>query len=226
MLNIDTHKQQLSKLLISLISDKSLATKLGFKGGTALYFFEDLPRFSTDLDFDLIGEIDEKTEKIIREIVAENLKIVDEKTKRYTWFWLGSYGNGEHKIKVEINTRRYPNHYEKRDFRGYSLKVMSKADMLAHKLCAISDRRVLQNRDLYDAWWMFSKGYDVNEDIVQLRTGQKIKAYYSSLLKKIRSFPAKYDILSGLGEVMNNSQKDWVKAKLVKSLEVELASRI
>ncbi|MCQ3945002.1 MAG: hypothetical protein DPW11_04490, partial [bacterium] len=62
MLNIDTHKQQLSKLLISLISDKSLATKLGFKGGTALYFFEDLPRFSTDLDFDLIGEIDEKTE--------------------------------------------------------------------------------------------------------------------------------------------------------------------
>jgi len=226
MLNIDTHKQQLSKLLISLISDKNLAARLGFKGGTALYFFENLPRFSTDLDFDLIGEIDEKTVKIIREIIVENLKIVDEKTKRYTWFWLGSYGYGETKIKVEINTRKYPNHYERHDFRGYSVKVMTKADMLAHKLCAISDRRTLQNRDLYDAWWMFSKGYGVNYEIVELRTELKVKDYYQSLLKKLRALPVKYDVLSGLGEVMNDSQKDWVKAKLLKSLEMELASRI
>lgn len=226
MLNINLHKQQLSKLLLALVSDKTLSPKLGFKGGTALYFFENLPRFSTDLDFDLIGEFDVDLEKKIRGLVKENLRIVDEKTKRYTWFWLGSYGIGESKIKIEINIRKYPNHYETRNLRGYSLKVMVKEDMAAHKLCAITDRKKLQNRDLYDAWFMLSNNWEVNEEIVELRTGISLKKYYNKLLKYVRELPPKYDILSGLGEVMSESQKDAVKAKLLKNLELELASRI
>ncbi|MBP9703084.1 nucleotidyl transferase AbiEii/AbiGii toxin family protein [Candidatus Woesebacteria bacterium] len=226
MLNIDVHKQQLSKLLLSIISDKELGAVLGFKGGTALYFFEDLPRFSTDLDFDLLGEPSFDIEQKIRELVADNINILDEKTKRFTWFWLGSYGKGETKIKVEVNTRKYPNTYEVRSFRGYSMKVMVKEDMVAHKLCAILDRRKMQNRDLYDAWFMLSKGWGVNENIVELRTNTTLKKYWNELLEMLRSLPEKYDILSGLGEVMSDSQKDWVKAKLRQSLEIEIASRI
>jgi len=226
MLNIDLHKQQLSKLLLSLIGDKELVARLGFKGGTALYFFDGLPRFSTDLDFDLIGEPKQELEQKIGQMVAENLRIVDEKTKRYTWFWQGSYGSGETKIKVEVNTRKYPNHYEMRTFRGYSLKVMKKEDMAAHKLCAIIDRKKMQNRDLYDAWWMLKNGWEVNTEIIELRTEMTLQTYYKTLLTKLRALPAKYDVLSGLGEVMNNSQKDWVKAKLRQSLEIEIASRL
>ncbi|MFH1244372.1 MAG: nucleotidyl transferase AbiEii/AbiGii toxin family protein [bacterium] len=226
MLNIETHRQQLSRILLALISDKMLAARLGFKGGTALYFFEELPRFSTDLDFDLIGETDPTLEKTIRSIVAEYLTIVDEKTKRFTWFWQGSYGKGEAKIKVEVNTRKYPNYYETRDWRGYGVKVMVKEDMLAHKLCAITDRKKLQNRDLYDAWWMLKRGWEANEEIIQLRTDMKLKAYWKILLAKLRALPVKYDVLAGLGEVMSQSQKDWVKAKLRTSLELELASRL
>lgn len=226
MLNIETHKQQLSRILLALMSDKEIGAQLGFKGGTALYLFDELPRFSTDLDFDMLGEGDAVLEKRIRSIVAEYLTIVDEKTKRFTWFWQGRYGKGETKIKVEVNTRKYPNHYELRDFRGYGVRVMVKEDMLAHKLCAITDRKRLQNRDLYDAWWMLSKGWEANEEIVQLRTGMKLKAYWGVLREKLKQLPKKYDILSGLGEVMNQSQKDWAKAKLLSSLEIELASRL
>lgn len=226
MLNIDVHKQQLSKLLLSIISDKELGAVLGFKGGTALYFFEDLPRFSTDLDFDLLDEPSYDIEQKIRKLVAENINIIDEKTKRFTWFWLGSYGKGETKIKVEVNTRKYPNTYKVRSFRGYSMKVMVKEDMVAHKLCAITDRKKLQNRDLFDTWFMLSNNWAVNEEIIELRTGISLKKYYKTLLVKIRELPPKYDILSGLGEVMSESQKDRVKANLLKNLELELASRI
>lgn len=226
MLNIETHKQQLSRILLALMGDKEIGAQLGFKGGTALYLFDELPRFSTDLDFDLMGEADLTLEKKIRSIVEEYLTILDEKTKRFTWFWQGSYRKGETKIKVEINTRKYPNHYEMRDFRGYGVRVMVKEDMLAHKLCAITDRKKLQNRDLFDAWWMLSKGWEANEEIIQLRMDMKLKAYWQILLEKLRALPVKYDVLAGLGEVMNQSQKDWAKAKLLTSLELELASKL
>lgn len=226
MLNIDLHKQQLSRLLLALMSEKEIAPRLAFKGGTALYFFDDLPRFSTDLDFDLLGVTEPELAQKIRNIVAQYLTIVDEKTKRFTWFWQGSYEKGEMKIKVEINTRQYPNHYELKDFRGYSIRVMTHEDMLAHKLCAITDRKTLQNRDLYDAWWMLTHGWEASEEIVRLRTGMQLNAYWQVLLEKIRALPPRYDILSGMGEIMNTPQKDWVKAKLRSSLELELASRI
>ena len=42
--------------------------------------------------------------------------------------------------------------------------------MFAHKLCAITDRQKLQNRDLYDAHFMFSQNFEINEEIIKLRT--------------------------------------------------------
>lgn len=42
----------------------------------------------------------------------------------------------------------------------------------------------------------------------------------------MRGLPENYDVLSGLGEVMSKSKKDWTKAKLLSELELELASRV
>lgn len=41
----------------------------------------------------------------------------------------------------------------------------------------------------------------------------------------MRSLPEGYDVLQGVGEVMTESKKDWVRAKLLEELELELASR-
>lgn len=44
-----------------------------FKGGTALYKLYNLPRFSEDLDFSLVEEIDgDKIKKIIYEVTSES----------------------------------------------------------------------------------------------------------------------------------------------------------
>lgn len=225
MLNIDKHRQVMTKILLQLVSDKRLSAKLGFKGGTTLYLFDNFDRFSTDLDFDLIGEGGEKEIAVIDKIVRENLVVTDKKTKRYTWFWQGSYEKGLSKIKVEVNTRHFENEYVRRDYRGYSVLVMKPEYMLAHKLCAVLDRKKLQNRDLYDVWWMLSRGYDLKEEIVEKRMGVSMKEYWGKLLKLVRGLPDNYDILSGLGEVMTKSKKDWTRAKLLSELELELASR-
>ena len=42
------------QLLKDIFSDALLSSVLAFKGGTATMFFHNLPRFSTDLDFNLL----------------------------------------------------------------------------------------------------------------------------------------------------------------------------
>ncbi len=226
MLNVDKHKQILNKILIDLIRKKSIVSKLGFKGGTALFFFYDLDRFSTDLDFDLINDSKDLDISVMDDILRKNLKIEDSRRKRYTLFWLGSYVKGLRKVKIEVNLRKYPNEYEIKDFRGYSMLVMKSEYMFAHKLCAVLDRKNLQNRDLYDVWFMFKQKFSINEKIIKLRTGKSVKKYLGDLLKLVVDLPQDYDVLNGLGEVLGDRKKNWVKDKLLSELRAELASRV
>lgn len=226
MLSIAKHKQVMIKTLLALVSEKKLVSKLGFNGGTALYLFYELDRFSTDLDFDLIGDGGEQEIELITNIVRKNLTVIDKRTKRFTWYWMGSYEKGEHKVKVEVNTRKYTNKYEQRDFRGYAINVLKPEFMMAHKLCAVLDRKHLQNRDLYDVWWMLKHDFPINEEIVKTRMRTSLVKYWGELIRKVDELPKDYDILQGLGEVMDYRKKDWVRGQLLKELRIELASRL
>ena len=55
------HKFQLQQLLIAVVDDQYLSRHSYFKGGTCAEMSGFLDRFSVDLDFDIIGEIDEKS---------------------------------------------------------------------------------------------------------------------------------------------------------------------
>jgi predicted nucleotidyltransferase component of viral defense system len=59
--------------LRDVYADASIASLLGFKGGTCAYFFYDLPRFSVDLDFDLLTS-DESNQKLVFETVRKILE--------------------------------------------------------------------------------------------------------------------------------------------------------
>ncbi|RLF37372.1 MAG: hypothetical protein DRM99_00490, partial [Thermoplasmata archaeon] len=65
----NAEKDYLLELLLFALSDDRRS--LAFKGGTALYKFYNLNRFSEDLDFDLVGkrfDIDKMIKKIIRNL--------------------------------------------------------------------------------------------------------------------------------------------------------------
>ena len=89
MLDIKKHDQILKNILRDLYTNTNLEASLGFKGGTCLYLFYDLDRFSVDLDFNLLA--DTIDDDLISTIVSKYLTLIDHADKQFTHFWLGSY---------------------------------------------------------------------------------------------------------------------------------------
>jgi len=220
-LDITKHKIHLSNILLRVYKDSLLSSSLAFKGGTAAMMFYQLPRFSVDLDFDLVGIADPtKVAKRVNRLVADTFEVVDQSAMYHTLFWLLSYGSGLSKIKLEINMRDVSlNTYEMKPYYGVNVKVMGRADMVAHKLVTILERKKLANRDLFDAHYFLSgeEADQINTRIIEQRTGMTASEFFERLIFYIKEVDNK-KILNGLGEVLTEGQKDWVKAKLLVEL--------
>lgn len=222
-LDITIHKTNLTNILIDIFKNSSLGPLLGFKGGTAALLFYNLPRFSVDLDFDLIVNLKEDSPELkefidkMSSLLSAKFEIKDQSAKYNTLFWLVSYGTGLANIKVEVSTRDNPyNHYNLIPFYGTTIRVIDLKDMMAHKLVAVTERGSLANRDLFDIHYFLGlpEASQINYQIIKHRTGKDPKEFYLSLLKYLDKINSK-SILSGLGEVLTDSQKDWAKAKLI-----------
>ncbi|MCK5466183.1 nucleotidyl transferase AbiEii/AbiGii toxin family protein [Candidatus Parcubacteria bacterium] len=219
MLNRQKHEIILKNILKDIYSNNLLAPALGFKGGTACYLFYNLPRFSTDLDFNLLNtdKQNEVFDKI--KIIAKKYGTVDEaRIKRRTIFIMLSYEKGLQKIKIEISVRDYQDDFEIKNFLGISVLTMIPENMFAHKLVAVTERKRIANRDLFDLDYFFEKNWDINERIIKLRTGKNLKKYLQYLIKFIEKEVKEKMILDGLGEVLSEKQKDWTKKNLKTNL--------
>ncbi|MCK9519124.1 MAG: nucleotidyl transferase AbiEii/AbiGii toxin family protein [Dehalococcoidia bacterium] len=214
MVNVNKHKFFLTQILKDIYSDIELANCLGFKGGTALMFFYDLPRFSVDLDFNLLDLAKEKTvyEKV-RKILLKYGNIFDEAMKFYGPIIVLDYGVGERKLKIEISNRQWDNHYERKNLLGINMQVMVAPDMFAHKLCALLDREELTNRDIFDSWFFMQKQTPINKEIVETRMEMPLADYIQKCIDHLESMSDR-GILNGLGELMDEDMKKFVRAKL------------
>lgn len=83
MLNKSLHKEFMLRVLKTIYSEPELRTNLGFKGGTSALLFYDLPRFSVDLDFDLLDE--GKKEIVFAKLkkVLEELGVLSDATEKH-----------------------------------------------------------------------------------------------------------------------------------------------
>jgi len=214
MVNINKHKFFLTQILKDIYADIELANSLGFKGGTALMFFYDLPRFSVDLDFNLLDSAKEKAvyEKV-RKILLKYGKIFDEAMKFYGPIIVLDYGVGERKLKIEVSSREWNNHYERKNLLGINMQVMVAPDMFAHKLCALLDRGELTNRDIFDNWFFMQRQTPVNKEIVEARMEMSLADYLQKCIDHLESRNDR-GILNGLGELMDEDMKKFVRTKL------------
>ena len=213
-LDISTHKTILFQILKDTYSDTTISPFLGFKGGTAALMFYGLDRFSIDLDFDLL---DETREDHVFERMISVLKrygtLKESNKKRFSLFYVLSYEDRAHNIKVEINRRQFGSRYEIKTYLGVSMLVMVPEDMFAHKLMAMHERIGKTSRDVYDVWFFLQNRFPINQEIVE----QRSKRTFDKLLQKCISQLEKLSnrhILDGVGELLTTSQKDWAKAKL------------
>lgn len=215
-MDINKHRYFMMRVLKDVFSDRELSNCLAFKGGTALMFFYDLPRFSTDLDFNLI--VPEKEEKVygkVRKILLKYGRIVDEAMKYYGPVIVLDYGRGERKLKVEISKRQYDNHYEIKNLLGIDMRVMVRSDMFAHKLCALLDRTEVTGRDIFDCWFFLQNHVEVNVGIVEQRMGMSLDEYLQLCIECLEKTSDK-SLMSGLGELTDSKMKTFVRNKLRK----------
>jgi len=214
MVDINRHKFFLVKILKDIYTDIELANFLGFKGGTALMFFYDLPRFSVDLDFNLLDvEKEDFVYRKVRKILLKYGTIFDEAKKFYGPLIVLDYGFNERKLKVEISNRLFDNRYEIKNLLGINIKVMVQEDMFAHKLCALLDRNVITNRDIFDCWFFMQNQTPVNKSIVESRMEMPLTDYLQKCIEHLECLSDK-GLLQGMGELMDNKMKKNIQMKM------------
>lgn len=178
-------------------------------------FFYGLPRFSTDLDFNLL-DISKEREVFeeIRKILLKYGKIHDEAMKFYEPILVLDYGAGERKLKIEISKRNFNDSYIIQNLLGIDIRVISSPNMLSHKLCALLDRNELTNRDIFDSWFLMEKRTPVVRRIIEERMGLKLEDYLDKCITTLSSLSSN-GLLNGLGELMDEEWKKFVRRKLL-----------
>ncbi len=223
MVNLELHRNAFIGILRAIYSDTLLRSNLGFKGGTAALLFYQLPRFSVDLDFDLLNP-DKKEEAFqrLQEILPQYGNIIEAQEKHYTLFFLLSYKKGERGLKVEISKRIIQPAYELKNFLGISMLVMKQEDMVAGKLTALLTRKRFATRDMFDLWFFLKENWQINEEFLKEKSGLSLVAALKQvqlLVKKVKPT----ELLAGLGELLqDNKQKAWVRDKLKDELLFKL----
>lgn len=220
MLNKEKHQLIMGQVLKDIHADVAIASFLGLKGGTSAYFFYKLPRFSVDLDFDLLSPGEEN-----QKIVFDKIKLIltrygmvkDSRIKRFTVFALLSYGDSDHNIKVEINVREpvlnIKELYELREYLGILMFVAKKDYLFASKLLALTLRTETAMRDIYDIHYFAKNNWGINAEVIRARTGKNIKEYLSACIAFVEKIKDR-QILHGLGELLGEQEKTWVKNNL------------
>ena len=215
MLDQTKHRVTLIDILKSIYGDPDLRTILGFKGGTAAMLFYDLPRLSVDLDFDLLDAgKKELVFKKMKALLIQHGVLRQAVEKRYTLFFLISYEREEHTIKVEISKRKGASGFEPKGYLGVIALVMKPEDMIAGKLSALLTRRKFAPRDVFDVWFFLKNRWSINETVLTENTGLTLRKALELAIKKVNEIE-KAQVLHGLGVLLDEKQKAWVREKLI-----------
>lgn len=221
----ERHKQVLLRLLIDVF--KEVRGRLGFKGGTCAYLFYDLPRISLDLDFDLLDVFEEKDIEALKAIFSGRTTIKDFKDKQFTIFYLLDYEKNSPNIKVELNKRVWKNNqYKIIWFLGVQMKIADESTLLTNKIVALTDRKMPAARDLFDVNYFLKLGYPLNETLIKERTGQTLEEYLSRAARFIEKNYTEKTILHGLGEVLEEKQKNWARKELIQDTIREIEKQL
>ncbi len=171
----------------------AVADELVFKGGTALFFFYGLDRFSEDLDFTQIKNYDQNKLKTTLSDVLTVIHIIHEiKTKKSIagkTFKIKAQGPlyksplSESVISIEISERNdivlQPDIkdvipvYD--DLRPFTVPVMKKEEILAEKVRALMIRG--KARDLYDIAFLLKKGISLEYELINKKLSYYKKTF-------------------------------------------------
>ncbi len=150
--------------------------------------------------------------------ILPNFGSLDEATdKRYTLFFMINYIKGERHLKVEISKRPIKSKFVIKNYLGISMLVMNEADMAACKLAALLTRKRFATRDVFDTWYFLKNNWPINEILLTEKTGLPLPEALEKAKSKVKKIK-KTELLAGLGDLLDQSQKDWARVKLIDEL--------
>lgn len=186
----------------------TISDELIFKGGTCLMFVYGLNRFSEDLDFTMVKNID------INKLIANIRKDMDNLGVPYKMsklkedkislsFKIGIEGPLFHKeiercfVSLDISKRENVENKKVielkspyKEILGFSMNIMPEEEILAEKIRALVTRN--QARDLFDLYFLLKKGIKIDAGLIN----KKLSYYKKEFDKKevIRAVKNKKDI--------------------------------
>ena len=207
----NTEKDYLMELLLYTVSE--FKHMLVFKGGTALYKFYNLNRFSEDLDFDVVGKRydgDALINTIVRNLeltgmprtICETAEHGNEINIRFVVRGPLSDGSKESMSRVSFNLsrRERPTFVQKKllvptyqELPSFELSVLDAKEIAAEKIRCIMTRE--KPRDIYDLWFLSKRGVTLDVSLID---------------KKLKLYRLKFDRTRFLGNIQGKRNM-WVR---------------
>ena len=177
----------ISKALVSMYNNPIIRDTLVFRGGTALnkLFLKPPARYSEDLDFvqlkpgnigNTIGAIRDSMKWFLEEAKLKRPRVDIGRYGTKLFYSFPNIDGSNSILKIEINTRE---HFQVDPIQEIDLSVDSKyfsgntqvvtyslEELMGTKLRALYQRR--KGRDLFDAWYIFSRGLVDLENVVRI----------------------------------------------------------
>jgi predicted nucleotidyltransferase component of viral defense system len=213
----DLRKQEQFEIeVLDRLNSGSFLKDMVFTGGTMLRLCYGLDRYSVDLDFWVIKEIDfRKLFRDMKEFLAGYYKINDSANKFYSILFELKSPAYPRMLKLEI--RKESKRIKTEPAIAYSshantqvmLKTASLPDMMKAKIRAFLNRNEV--RDVYDIEFLFKKGIFLDADRKTL----------SSLLAGIGKLTRK-DYSVKLGSLLESEQRKYYTAKNFRILKMHL----
>ena len=182
----------------------ALADEIVFKGGTALFLFYGLDRFSEDLDFTQMKQYDQNKLKTtisdVLNLIHITHEIKTEKSLQGKTFKVKAIGplfkgpRSESFVKIEISERNdvflSPDIKEivpiYDDLRPFTIPVMKKEEILAEKVRALIIRG--KARDLYDLAFLIKKGVSFDYVLINKKLTYYKKTFnQEEFIQKVKS---------------------------------------
>lgn len=173
---------------------------LAFKGGTCLYKIHNLPRFSEDIDFSVLGEIDAEglMEDISDKTASEIKTIKRTKNSIFIKIAIGGILTPYNSLRIDINLKNAVFKYDVVnyvppyiDINPFSLRVLDLSEIVAEKIHSIYARE--KARDLYDLFFLL-RFVDADKSIID---------------RKLEIFGMKFDFRT-FEEELSGLERLWV----------------
>lgn len=230
--NYSILREYLQLLFLKYFYEQRETEKVFFKGGTAIHFIYGSFRFSEDLDFTSILPADSLRGRLKKVISLMNeeapgLKLANVGVKDFSLIEVIKFDYGFRQpltIRLDFSLRERPMTKENSPIEtvfpiaGYPMVMhLGKEELLAEKIRALMTRQ--KGRDLFDLWFLLSKGIKINHNYVKDKLNwYKMEYDLSKLLVLVEKFKEKA-LKEDLGKFLPKQYRSIVKDLKARTLE-------